>query len=101
MMSIMKAHTILISSFFGIVLGASIGIAQASEVPVTRSPAALEAPTHPKAQEDVIFLQEVTITATPKAHPAVTRRPPTAKAWTCSVEQLAQGSGTVRYCRPQ
>lgn len=96
----MNKATILVSAVLGIFLGTSIGIAQASSntVPVTTP---VEVPAaHVEVTENVILMNEVTITVPKKSLHAVNRVPSKpAKQWTCQVENLQMESGSpVRYC---
>jgi hypothetical protein len=99
----MNKATILVSAVLGLFLGASIGIVQAQETPVTTP--VIEVPVAPAAHSDnaetLEFLQEVTIVGTrpaPHAVPSVKAKA-TTKEYRCTVRNLQMESGNpVRTC---
>jgi len=91
----MNKATILVSAVLGIFLGTSIGIAQASDAPVSTP---VEVPAaHVEVTNNPILLEEVTIIGKRPALHAVKRGH--AKVLVCTgFRDLEQGFGQVKTC---
>jgi hypothetical protein len=97
---IMNKATILVSALFGIFLGTSIGVAQASpDAPVNRDMSA--PPAHVEVTENPITMSEVTIIGKRPVHHAVAggHAKASTKTLVCTpFKDLEQGYGQVKTC---